>query len=557
MRACVLCLIAIATIALSGCGPTSRDGVETSVIRVLAIRSGASGAVVSRGTAFKVGAPAVVVTNYHVIEGATSIFLVFLRDGKVMETEASVAYGDRSRDLALLRGVQPLPGGPLPIAGYVPPSGAEAWAYGFPGAADVLFGQVRTLGDFLEKLASDPSMSVPTRTSGTISGERQRDRVTYIQHQVPITHGSSGGPLVDSCGVVIGLNTLGVTGTSAINGAVSSREVVELMRLGSVQANVVASRCWILGEPRYLPYSVAAGVVLLVLLSGIAWLFHALASSRGGIAPSARSPSAVGHGTQPEGRVVAITPIEIPPSGAAVARPAMAPPFDAPAAVHDTAVARLIPVRGGKPVPVPMPRGTGTIVIGRQQGCDLVLDDPMISRRHCELVVGAGGELRIVDSSSGNGTWINGNRITNSPLRSGDKLRLGTDEHVFELVDGAGPLNAPIEELPAAPPAWVLSIIDDGGGTERFTLEPATGERTWLLGRMARSCDIVVASSTVSAQHAAIRARSGGMLEIQDRRSSNGTMVDGRRLAGEWTKIDETSTIRLGACELRLTRRRG
>jgi hypothetical protein len=251
--------------------------MESSVIRVIAIRFTSVGVLMSRGTAFKVHDPAIAVTNNHVIKDAESIFLVHWTDGKYVEIEARVEYADEKRDLALLRAVKALPGKPVPIAQYSPPNGSEAWAFGFPGAADALFGQSRTIGEFLEKLSEDKSLSLPTRTFGTVSSERQRDRVAYIQHQAPISPGNSGGPLVDSCGAVVGINTLTTLNANAISGAVSSRELLEMMRIQGITRNAVNSRCLQMLEPRYAPYTMALAVAALLLAGGFVVLLRSAA----------------------------------------------------------------------------------------------------------------------------------------------------------------------------------------------------------------------------------------------------------------------------------------
>ncbi|ASW57939.1 FHA domain-containing protein [Plantactinospora sp. KBS50] len=68
---------------------------------------------------------------------------------------------------------------------------------------------------------------------------------------------------------------------------------------------------------------------------------------------------------------------------------------------------------------------TGTWSVGRQEGSDILLEDPKVSRRHAEVVV-AGGEVVLRDVGSTNGTWRNDERIT-GPVRlcDGDRLRLG------------------------------------------------------------------------------------------------------------------------------------
>lgn len=62
--------------------------------------------------------------------------------------------------------------------------------------------------------------------------------------------------------------------------------------------------------------------------------------------------------------------------------------------------------------------------IGRE-GCEIVLPDPEVSRRHA-LICLLDSELAIEDLSSMNGTWINGERITGiRTLAAGDSLKFG------------------------------------------------------------------------------------------------------------------------------------
>lgn len=61
--------------------------------------------------------------------------------------------------------------------------------------------------------------------------------------------------------------------------------------------------------------------------------------------------------------------------------------------------------------------GTKNFVIGRSRdGCDLVIDDQGVSRRHAEIVVTDSGVF-IRDLGSSNGTLVNGQKVTNELLR--------------------------------------------------------------------------------------------------------------------------------------------
>jgi Protein of unknown function (DUF3662)/FHA domain len=102
-------------------------------------------------------------------------------------------------------------------------------------------------------------------------------------------------------------------------------------------------------------------------------------------------------------------------------RPAEAGPPPA----HTTAVV----VVDGKRMVV----GRTGAVIGRSRDCDIVVGDGNVSRRHAEVVPSEGG-WAIADLNSTNGVVVNGRRVRGSaPLRSGDRIELGTTALRFEL----------------------------------------------------------------------------------------------------------------------------
>lgn len=70
--------------------------------------------------------------------------------------------------------------------------------------------------------------------------------------------------------------------------------------------------------------------------------------------------------------------------------------------------------------------------IGRSRDCDLVIDDPNISRHHAELRA-EGDSWRIADLGSTNGVKINRRRVDEGLLRSGDRITLGLTDFDFEL----------------------------------------------------------------------------------------------------------------------------
>ena len=67
--------------------------------------------------------------------------------------------------------------------------------------------------------------------------------------------------------------------------------------------------------------------------------------------------------------------------------------------------------------------------IGRSTGAEFMVDAAMVSRLHCRLSAGA-TELQVDDLESTNGTFVNGQRVSSSSLREGDRLGVGRVELV-------------------------------------------------------------------------------------------------------------------------------
>lgn len=76
--------------------------------------------------------------------------------------------------------------------------------------------------------------------------------------------------------------------------------------------------------------------------------------------------------------------------------------------------------------------------IGRGRGTSVVLPHPLVSRQHCELFE-ADGQLMVRDLGSLNGTFVNNQRVTESPLPPGELLTIGTVTFraVYESLEAA------------------------------------------------------------------------------------------------------------------------
>lgn len=80
------------------------------------------------------------------------------------------------------------------------------------------------------------------------------------------------------------------------------------------------------------------------------------------------------------------------------------------------------------------PLSDGRNVLGRDGDCNVVIDDPLVSKMHAFIYLDGSG-ARLVDNSQ-NGTIIDGRRVLGAqvPLAPGSKLDLGGVRMVFVLV---------------------------------------------------------------------------------------------------------------------------
>jgi pSer/pThr/pTyr-binding forkhead associated (FHA) protein len=98
------------------------------------------------------------------------------------------------------------------------------------------------------------------------------------------------------------------------------------------------------------------------------------------------------------------------------------------------------------------PLKTGLNTVGRMPDNDICLEETVISRRHCVLLVHAWGGCELHDTASRNGTFVNGARVVR-PVRltSGDSVRLANRDLLFVAAR-----DCEVEEYDAHPETAVL-----------------------------------------------------------------------------------------------------
>jgi hypothetical protein len=90
----------------------------------------------------------------------------------------------------------------------------------------------------------------------------------------------------------------------------------------------------------------------------------------------------------------------------------------------------LVSTRGSRPVQFDL--GGPLIGIGRASDNDVILDDPMVSRHHCQLKL-QHGAYGFTDLGSRNGSTVNGQTVSQIALGPGDVIRIGDTEIEFQV----------------------------------------------------------------------------------------------------------------------------
>ena len=101
------------------------------------------------------------------------------------------------------------------------------------------------------------------------------------------------------------------------------------------------------------------------------------------------------------------------------------------------------------------------IKIGRLSSAHLCLEDEKVSRIHAVIDVGQDGAMFVTDMGSVEGTYVNGKRVTKSPLAFGDEIKVGNTtiqvhETAANLAQAAQGELPPQEEQPSADPGAML-----------------------------------------------------------------------------------------------------
>ncbi len=173
------------------------NNVIDSAVSVSTNTSEASGAIITDDN--------YVVTNYHVVKGYENVTVI---DNSGKESKAKVVATQPVRDLAILKAQK------------------DFESYIELGDSDEVL-----IGEKVIAIGSPEGLEF-TVTQGIVSATDRvfkEDEGSFIQTDVPINTGSSGGPLVNTEGKVIGINTFKLEGSESLGFAIPSNDVKELL----------------------------------------------------------------------------------------------------------------------------------------------------------------------------------------------------------------------------------------------------------------------------------------------------------------------------------------
>lgn len=160
-----------------------------------------------------------IVTNYHVVDGAKTIFVKGINGDKNRSCSATIVASDKNNDLAILKlSNVSISNIPYAVSSNLADVGEEVFVLGYP--------MTDTMGD---------EIKLTTGVISSLSGF-QGDVANY-QISVPIQPGNSGGPMFDQNGNVIGIVVAKHNGAELVSYAIKTSYLQNLM-LSSLGRNI-------------------------------------------------------------------------------------------------------------------------------------------------------------------------------------------------------------------------------------------------------------------------------------------------------------------------------
>lgn len=236
-------MILLVAMLFAAIAPAHADDISAAgrgVVRIVTIAVADDEVVgFGHGSGFAV-APNRIVTNAHVVELASrypgNVVIGVVPSEGSKSFQGKLIAIDTQRDLALIEftGAK-LP--PLALYNGAVTDGEALIALGYPGNVDVA--TARSAADFITPQS-------PVRSQGGFAGTRTLEGISVLLHTANIARGNSGGPLLDACGRVLGVNsaiTNAEEGDATFAFAISDAELTAFLRDAKQPVVVVESPC--------------------------------------------------------------------------------------------------------------------------------------------------------------------------------------------------------------------------------------------------------------------------------------------------------------------------
>ncbi len=110
--------------------------------------------------------------------------------------------------------------------------------------------------------------------------------------------------------------------------------------------------------------------------------------------------------------------------------------------------------------------------IGRVEDNTFQISEPSVSSHHCEVLL-RGKDVVVVDLNSTNGSFINGEKITESVIKPGQILRLGQIEMRLETDAPPGPPKKPVDQTMVMQRGVSLTELEQGARGSGFDTKSA------------------------------------------------------------------------------------
>lgn len=363
------------------------EKTEGSVVRIINIIDERSGRV-GTGTGFVISKQGHILTNFHVVKGFSKL-LVQPSNSRQRYTATHI-WSHPDQDLAVLQ-VYGLKLPPLKLSEAILKKGQDVYAIGYPGISDKLGNEFA-----IDAVLTDGLISRIYQGSWA----NRKYGLEMLQHTAAINPGNSGGPLMDACGVVVGVNTAGATKSiKSTFLASSSKEVISVLGTLDILPLVSGSICNAEGFSASTIIWLTAATI--AFLSIVYMLYLKYYPAQPVVARAGRHRSSA---TDPENDAGGYTRKL---SGPISRRPDISGGKVAPHGISLTGFNS-----SGYPINLQisaqeLSREFGATVGRDHKVCNVVIDENGISKRHFQILW-SGTQFEITDLSSTNGTYVNG-----------------------------------------------------------------------------------------------------------------------------------------------------